>query len=310
MPVQFIARCKYCFSACASSLQGAKHLGAGGSGAFVFLALALLLGAPATAQETVYIGGRASGPAVEVDLSVLQRGGIPVRRTRPGPPDILPLDPANAPPARATSTAPLAMPQPLTPAALPARAPAAAAAAAPALPDPASPKAVSPGLTPAAPPPAQTPRAALTPAARPNPILPAGKAAAQSPAPAPAPLPIPQFTAALPAGSSAAPPPVSAAARAALLFAPGAVELSPEAMAQLDALAASLSPNERVQIKAHASGGQDDALVRRIALKRALAARSHLLAGGMDSTRIDVRALGPAADGGSDDRLDLIVVAQ
>ena len=81
-------------------------------------------------------------------------------------------------------------------------------------------------------------------------------------------------------------------------------------MAQLDALAASLSQSERVQIKAHASGGQDDAQVRRIALKRALAARSHLLAGGLDSTRIDVRALGPAADGGSDDRLDLIVVAQ
>ncbi|MEQ1890208.1 MAG: OmpA family protein, partial [Alphaproteobacteria bacterium] len=97
---------------------------------------------------------------------------------------------------------------------------------------------------------------------------------------------------------------------AAILFAPGAVELTPEAAVQLDALRASLTQNQRVQLKAHASGAQDDAGVRRVALKRALAARSHLLAGGLESARIDVRALGPAADGGPDDRLDVIVVAQ
>lgn len=94
------------------------------------------------------------------------------------------------------------------------------------------------------------------------------------------------------------------------MFAPGAIELTAEAAAQLDALLASLTQKERVQLKAHASGAQDDAEVRRIALKRALAARSHLLANGMESTRIDVRALGPAGDGGPDDRLDVIVVAQ
>ncbi len=52
------------------------------------------------------------------------------------------------------------------------------------------------------------------------------------------------------------------------------------------------------------------AMIPSTALKRALSARSHLLAAGLESTRIDVRAMGPAGDGGPDDRLDVIVVAQ
>lgn len=95
-----------------------------------------------------------------------------------------------------------------------------------------------------------------------------------------------------------------------MLFAPGAVELTPEATAQLDALASSLTGQTRLQLKAHASGADNDAETRRTALKRALAARSHLLAKGVDSTRIDVRALGPVTDGGPPDRVDLIVLTQ
>ena len=95
-----------------------------------------------------------------------------------------------------------------------------------------------------------------------------------------------------------------------MLFAPGAVDLSPEAAAQLDALASSLTGQTRLQLKAHASGADNDAETRRTALKRALAARTHLLAKGVDSTRIDVRALGPVTDGGPPDRVDLIVLTQ
>ncbi len=271
----------------------------------------------AIAQETVYIGGRPSGPSVEVDLSVLNRGGIPVRRTRPGPPDILPLDPANAPTSRATSSLRLAPPQAITPAPAPVQAPIAAPpppATAAITPTQLTPKPLSTGLTPA---PAPTPPAAkagLNASAPPKPIVPAKAATVTNVAP---PLPVdapqPQVAATLPpAGLS---PPVASVAptegvTAALLFAPGAVDLTPAAEAQLDALIASLTQKERVQLKAHASGGPEDAEVRRVALKRALAARSHLLANGMESTRIDVRALGPAGDGGPDDRLDVIVVGQ
>ncbi len=266
--------------------------------AVALLSLAVTL--PALAQETVYIGGRSTGPAVEVDLSALNRGGIPVRRTRPGPPDILPLDPANAPLARATSSAPLTPP--------PAIAPVQAPVTPPAAPTQLTPRPLSAGLTPAAAQPAA--KANLSASAPPKAIIPAR--AAVTNAVAPPPVEAPQAVAALPpAGLS---PSISSApsegVAAALMFAPGAIELTAEATAQLDALIASLTQKERLQLKAHASGGQDDAEVRRIALKRALAARSHLLANGMESTRIDVRALGPAGDGGPDDRLDVIVVAQ
>jgi len=276
-------------------------------------ALLLMAGVfPAMAQETVYIGGRSTGPAVEVDLSALDRGGIPTRRTRPGPPDILPLDPANAPVARATSSVRLTPPQAIAPvqppvaAALPVTAPPPAAVA----PTHLTPRPLSAGLTPAPAPAQPAAKASLSASAPPKPIIPA-KAVATNATPPP-PVDAPQAIAALPPAGlgPSVPSAPSEGVAAALMFAPGAVELTAGAMAQLDALMTSLTQKERVQLKAHASGGQDDAEVRRIALKRALAARSHLLANGMESTRIDVRALGPAGDGGPDDRLDVIVVAQ
>ncbi len=277
-------------------------------------AMALLAGAlaphPLNAQETVYIGGRQTAPAVEVDLSVLD-GRAASRRSQPGLPDLLPPDPANGLKARAASSTRLTRPQ--APAPVPAavltpsaqvKAPPPAASSALITPAP-----LSAGLTPAGPPAQLVAKPDLTAAAAPKPIVPA--LADTENTQAPPPFSAPQYTAALPAGLTPSVPPVPAAgATAAILFAPGAVELTPEAAVQLDALFASLTQKQRVQLKAHASGAQDDAGVRRIALKRALAARSHLLAGGMESTRIDVRALGPAADGGPDDRLDVIVVAQ
>ncbi len=97
----------------------------------------------------------------------------------------------------------------------------------------------------------------------------------------------------------------------ALMFEPGSVDLSAEATAQLRALAARLAEGrDRIQLKSHASGIDDAAQARRLSLKRALAARSILIEGGIDSTRIDVRALGPVEDGGAADRIDMILLLQ
>lgn len=285
------------------------------------LLAAVVLISQSGAQETVYIGGRSAGPAVEVDLSVLDRAGP--RRINPGPPDILPPDPANGPLLRAATSTRLTPPRVPAPQAAPLAAPAPMAApsakvspppAAPtpvtagATPIPLTPAPLSPGLTPASRP-VQPPQPAnLTPAAPPKSIVPAKIAGAINTPPPPPVVSAPQKLAVLPPGLTPSAPTSGAAAT--LLFAPGAVDLSAQSSALLDALVSSLQPQQRLQLKSFAAGVQDDAEVRRIALKRALAARSHLLAKGLESTRIDVRALGPADDGGSSDRLDVIVVAQ
>jgi outer membrane protein OmpA-like peptidoglycan-associated protein len=303
------------------SLRAALLPGGGIRGRLVtliFLIATAQAAFPACAQETVYIGGRTTAPAVEVDLSAINGGAIP-RHVRSNLPDLMPLDPANAPGARAATSVRLTKPETPTPVQTPV-APPPAKIAAPVVLSPATlspglvPATLSPGLVPAAPPGAPALHTNLTAAAAPKPIIPAKASVAHSEAP-PMIANAPQMTAALPAPglTPAAPATIGApgvGVAAALLFGQGAVELTPEAVAQLDAVAASLTQNDRVQLKAHASGALDDADVRRVALKRALAARAHLLAGGIESTRIDVRALVPAADGGSDDRLDVIVAPQ
>jgi hypothetical protein len=63
-------------------------------------------------------------------------------------------------------------------------------------------------------------------------------------------------------------------------------------------LAASPAGHGRVTVEAHASGPVNDAsAARRIALARAQAVRAALVEGGLDETRVDLRALGrtPAA---------------
>lgn len=258
---------------------------------FAFILIALQAG-PAGAQETVIIGGSRNGPAVEVDYGVLNNtGAARLGRKKSSLPDLLPPDAANQPLGRATSTQRLSPPVSTAKAPVPIAPPPANAA-----PSPLTPAPLAPGLTPAAIP-AQTPSAALKASEPPKPIETA------KPAPAPAPAQnlaaLPTFTPATPAG---------AGVNAALLFATGSVDLSTDATAQLDALISLLKPQDRVQLKSHAAGAANDAEARRVALKRALTARSHLLANGVDSTRIDVRALGPAGDGGSDDRIDVIVL--
>lgn len=94
-----------------------------------------------------------------------------------------------------------------------------------------------------------------------------------------------------------------------MLFDAGSAILSPEASAELNALVSSIrDTTQRVQLKAHATTADNGASARRLSLKRALASRAYLIDQGIESTRIDVRALGPANDGGPPDRVDLIVL--
>ncbi|MDP6691755.1 MAG: OmpA family protein [Alphaproteobacteria bacterium] len=67
--------------------------------------------------------------------------------------------------------------------------------------------------------------------------------------------------------------------------------------------------NARLQLKAYAEGtGNDTSKARRLSLSRALAVRSYLIENGLRSTRIDVRALGIARDGGAPDRVDILLL--
>ena len=65
----------------------------------------------------------------------------------------------------------------------------------------------------------------------------------------------------------------------------------------------------RLQLKAYAEAkGNDTSKARRLSLSRALAVRSFLIENGLRSTRIDVRALGIARDGGAPDRVDIVTL--
>jgi len=63
---------------------------------------------------------------------------------------------------------------------------------------------------------------------------------------------------------------------------------------------------QAIQVLAYAAGSPEDpSTPRRLSLARALAARAVLINEGIASTRIYVRALGPAAGDGPADRVDL-----
>ena len=65
----------------------------------------------------------------------------------------------------------------------------------------------------------------------------------------------------------------------------------------------------RLQLKAYAEAkGNDTSKARRLSLSRAMAVRSLLIENGLRSTRIDVRALGIARDGGAPDRVDIVTL--
>ncbi len=107
-----------------------------------------------------------------------------------------------------------------------------------------------------------------------------------------------QVAAATPAPAAPAAPPSSQGARADLVRVPfdsGQSALPDTARGDLDALATRLRRDEtlRVQLLAYADGTEDDAnRARRLSLSRALAVRAYLIDKQIQSTRMDVRALG------------------
>lgn len=182
---------------------------------------------------------------------------------------------------------------------------------------------------PAKPPPQQaiatpapaSPGARTVPAAPATPATPAPPAATLPTAPpanvalAPIPPP-PQITPAAPPP----PPPISDAATSAatatnsglrVTFGTGEVDLSPASASAIHGLvqATPASDNTSYNVVAYAAGTPEDpSTARRLSLSRALAVRSALIADGVDSSRIYVRALGAAGGSEAPDRVDLAVL--
>jgi outer membrane protein OmpA-like peptidoglycan-associated protein len=94
-----------------------------------------------------------------------------------------------------------------------------------------------------------------------------------------------------------------------ITFGPGLSALSPATAQALREAARALPAPASVTVSAYAPGSPEDpSVARRLSLARALAARGVLIAEGIASPRIIVRALGaspPIADG-PPDRVDLI----
>lgn len=127
-----------------------------------------------------------------------------------------------------------------------------------------------------------------------------------------APIPAP------PAATDAPPPPpvsATAATRAEptqaglrVTFDAAATDLSPASLSAIKAFTAATPNADTVSfnVLAYAAGKTDDpSVARRLSLSRALAVRSALIAEGIASTRIYVRALGSQTAGGPPDRVDV-----
>jgi len=98
-----------------------------------------------------------------------------------------------------------------------------------------------------------------------------------------------------------------------IVFAAGKSELTPDSVTALSAFARQLPAGETISfdLRAYAAGAAEDpSTPRRLALERALAIRGALMADGISSSRIFVRAMGaPAAnDSGPADRVDVSVM--
>ncbi len=94
-------------------------------------------------------------------------------------------------------------------------------------------------------------------------------------------------------------------------FKVGGADVPADATAGLKALAAKLAkdPTTRLQLIAYASDPEKSiSRSRRLSLERAVNVRKVMLAAGIESTRIDIRALGEQSGSGAPDRVDAITV--
>ncbi len=116
---------------------------------------------------------------------------------------------------------------------------------------------------------------------------------------------------AAPVASASAPAAAVAQSNLRILFTGAQTELSADNAAAIKELAAGQQGNDSAtyNVVAYATGASDDASVaRRLSLSRALAVRNALIAGGITSSRVYVRALGSQSAGGPPDRADLTVL--
>lgn len=175
-----------------------------------------------------------------------------------------------------------------------------------------APKAAAEATKPTAKPAAQpAAKVAATPASRPVEAAAPPKsitpAAEVTPAPVTAPpVEEPQVAALTPpAPVTALPDPDPAILR--VLFDEDTAAIIGSARNDLDAIGESLRYDpRRIELKAYGGEpGNKASEARRISLKRGLAVRAYLIGLGIDSRRIDVRALGGVTDTGSADRVDV-----
>jgi outer membrane protein OmpA-like peptidoglycan-associated protein len=243
----------------------------------------LCLAAPASAQVTVDLHA--------LDALPRRTPEAPVRRA---PPPVAASEPSTASAHPAAQTAPTAAGQP--PAAGDSASPAPAAsstgnqtvASVPAAAAPVTP-APPPATLPSAPP----PTASLAPIAPPAPV------------PGSAPPPPPPIV----AGAATAAAATQAGLR--LTFASGQSDLSPASAASIGKFVqdAPHTDSTTFNVLAYAAGVPDDpSAPRRLSLSRALAVRGVLIADGVPSSRIYLRALGAPTGEGPPDRVDLSVL--
>jgi outer membrane protein OmpA-like peptidoglycan-associated protein len=180
-------------------------------------------------------------------------------------------------------------------------------------------------LGPASPPARVTPRPSATPprvTASTNKPVPApapGKPiAAQGTPAAPTPVaeapPLPTDKPSLPPAATmvptAAPPPAPLPPPVELVFESGKTDLTPADETAIRDLAHAIPTPDTssINVVAYAAGKPDDpSTARRLSLSRGMAVRSVLLASGVPSAQIYVRALGATSRDGPADRVDLIV---
>ncbi len=161
----------------------------------------------------------------------------------------------------------------------------------------------SPAAPPPTPPAVELPKAPEAPAA---PVASAPPAAPPAPAvaaPPPA-RPAPQQQAAVQPRAPAAPE--SSEVR----FTAGDANLSDDGKGRLDRIADAMKANgqSRLQLLAYAVEDGSPSKSRRLSLSRALAVRSYLINKGVQSARIDVRALGDSVPSGDPNRVDLKIL--
>jgi outer membrane protein OmpA-like peptidoglycan-associated protein len=107
--------------------------------------------------------------------------------------------------------------------------------------------------------------------------------------------------------------PLKASTSTRIGFSAGSAKLNSDASARLQDVSASLKKNGALRIQLLSYAGAKDgsaSQARRLSLSRALAARSYLIAKGIRSTSIDVRALGNQSGNGPTDRIDILVTTR